>query len=94
MNLKESIRRILKEETKIPIYILRRLDFSNISDQMKDGVLRKYNKNESLDDIIDNASRYVAYELMPWEDPQGDEIPENDYEDWVEQIKEVKYPTP
>jgi hypothetical protein len=88
MNLKESIRRILKEETKIPIYILRRLDFSNISDQMKDGALRKFNKNESLDDIIDKASRYVAYELMPWEDPQGDEIPENDYEDWVETLKE------
>lgn len=88
MNLQESIRRIINEDIKIPIYILRRLDFSSLSDQMKEGVLRNFNTHVSLDTIIDSASEYVASEIIPWEDPEENVIPEEDLNNWVKTLKE------
>ena len=88
MNIQESIRRIINEDIKIPIYILRRLDFSSLSDQMKEGVLRNFNKHASLDTIIDSASEYVASEIIPWEDPEENVIPEEDLNNWVKTLKE------
>jgi hypothetical protein len=86
MNLQESIRRTLSEDVKIPIYILRRLDFSSVPDQMKEGALRNFNKNISLDMIIDSVSEYVASEIIPWWFEEN-EIPEEDLNNWSKSLK-------
>jgi hypothetical protein len=83
MNLQKSTR-IIKEESKLPINILRRLDLSvGLFDRMKKAALIK-----SIDGPfnVHNVARYAAEEIIPWHDEDG-----NDYEDfgiWVYDFKD------
>jgi hypothetical protein len=83
MNLQKSTR-IIKEESKLPINILRRLDLSvGLFDKMKKAALIKSTDGPFN---VHNVARYAAEEIIPWHDEDG-----NDYEDfgiWVYDLKD------
>jgi hypothetical protein len=60
MNLQESIRRILREETELPLYIRRRVDMEELDDlvfDVKDLIDSDYNK---IDAIYDTVRQFIA----------------------------------
>ena len=59
-NLQESIRRILREETELPLYIRRRVDMEELDDlvfDVKDLIDSDYNK---IDAIYDTVRQFIA----------------------------------
>lgn len=85
--IKESIKRILKEETEIPIPIMRRLGLSKIPNLMKKYSIRDF-KEGTKDSIINIAARNAAIELLPWHDEDGNDYDDNEYEKWVKKLTE------
>ena len=88
MNLQEHIRKVLREEKKIPAYILRRLNFSNISDDMKKNSLRMFKKGVSLNSAIIEGAVFTTGEIIPWHDTEGREYEHYVYIDWVRIFEE------
>ena len=88
MNLQESIRRILREESKIPQQVRRRISsFDNLSDRMKKESLRYIGKGISLDTVIDYAAIFITQEVIPWHDEQGNDYPQEEYSKWFESFR-------
>jgi hypothetical protein len=68
MNLQENIKRILREETQIPLYVRRRLKFvEEVVDELKKNSLRYMNSGSILT-AIKQGFRYTASEMIPYED--------------------------
>ena len=88
MNLQEHIRKVLREEKKIPAYILRRLNFSNISDDMKKNSLRMFKKGVSLNSAIIEGAVFTTGEIIPWHDTEGREYEHYVYIDWFRIFEE------
>jgi len=87
MNLQESIRRILREESKLPISILRRIKLGDYLDDMKMNSLRHYEKGISLNSMIDYGARRQATYEIPWHDDEGDAYDNESWENWIQTFK-------
>ena len=87
MNLQESIRRILREESKLPISILRRIKLGDYLNDMKMNSLRHYEKGISLNSMIDYGARRLATFEIPWQDDEGIEYDDETWENWIQTFK-------
>ena len=68
MNLQENIRRILREETQIPIPIRRRLKFGvSILDDMKANSLR-YAGNRTISEVIEKSAYFTADNMVKYDE--------------------------
>lgn len=77
----------MKEQSKIPTHILRRLRLSDLSDKMKKNSLRLYEHGESLDTTMNKGAKFTADDIIPWHDEQGVDYDENDLKEWVRLFK-------
>jgi hypothetical protein len=77
----------MKEQSKIPTHILRRLRLSDLSDDMKENSLRLIELGEPLDTTISKGANYTADDIIPWHDQEGNDYDENDLKEWVEIFK-------
>lgn len=67
MNLQENIKRILREETQIPLHVRRRLKFTDeIVDELKKNSLR-YMDSRSVLQAIMKGSFFTASEMIPYD---------------------------
>ena len=69
-NLQESIRRMLKEETEVPLFIKRRFnhkDLDQLINDVEDAILR-YGDDKRIDDAIYDEVRGFIYEFVDYED--------------------------
>ena len=89
MNLQESIRRILREETELPLFIRRRFnhkDLDQLINDVEDAILR-YGNDKHIDDAIYDEVRGFITEFVDYEDWHN--MNDNKYWDtWL------KYETP
>jgi hypothetical protein len=67
MNLQYNIRRILREETQIPIHIRRRLKFGDTVDVFKKNSLR-YMDERSVIKAIAKGANYTGSEMVPYDE--------------------------
>ena len=70
MNLQESIRRILREETEVPLFIKRRFshkDLDQLINNVEDAILR-YGDDYHTDDLIYDEVRGFINEFVDYED--------------------------
>ena len=88
MNLQESIRRILREESELPLNIKRRSNFSDISDKMKKNSLLSFKSCRTKDLLIGFAALQTAKDILPWHDEQGNDYNNEDYKKWVTIVSE------
>ena len=83
MYLKETIKRVLNEETKIPTYILRRINFEKIFDSMLKNSL--YNFNGDINDTIKKGAGLTALDRIPFHKENSDEVyPESIWLNWCD----------
>lgn len=83
MRLQEHIRKVIREETSIPLFIRRRVNFDNL-DNIVD-IIKDRSFNEYLDTrnyLIKNTIASVLEVIMPEEDSITDD--ETYYEIWDE----------
>jgi len=69
-NLQESIRRMLKEETEVPLFIKRRFnhkDLDQLINDVEDAILR-YGDDKHIDDLIYDEVRGFITEFVDYED--------------------------
>ena len=87
MNLQDNIRRILREETQIPIPIRRRLKFGvNILDDMKANSLR-YAGNRTISEVIEKSAYFTADNMVKY-DEALEEYDWETYEKIIDKISE------
>jgi hypothetical protein len=70
MNLQENIRRILREETEVPLFIKRRFnhkDLDQLINDVEDAILR-YGDDKHIDDLIYDEVRGFITEFVDYED--------------------------
>lgn len=73
MNLKETIKKVLKEQTDLPLFIRRRgFDLKINSKSMKSFALSNYDRVGDIDEAVDSAADYVAHDIVPWADEYGE----------------------
>ena len=60
MNLQESIRRILREETELPLYIRRRVDMEELDDLVFDVKNLIDSDYDKIDAIYDTVRQFIA----------------------------------
>ena len=84
--MKDIIKKILKEETKLPVRALRRMKLGDALDDMKKNALRHYKKNNPLDMAIREGARFTAFESIPWYDDYGNEYDNDTYYGWVQHV--------
>jgi hypothetical protein len=87
MNLKETIKKILREESKLPISISRRIKLGDFLNDMKMNSLRKYEKGGSLNSAIDGGAKFTAAEAIPWHDDLGRDYDNETWRNWVQTLK-------
>lgn len=83
----KTIRRILREETQIPISVMRRLKLNRMPDMMKSYSLREF-KGMTKELIIQTAALRSAKELLPWHDERGIDYDDDEYQRWVNLLTE------
>jgi hypothetical protein len=79
MNLQESIRRILREETKLPSYILRRVDNEELDDmitQIKYFINIGYDKMDAINGVV---KHFVALQ-NEFNNDEWEELKTNQYD--------------
>jgi len=87
--MKNIIRRILQEETKIPISIRRRFNGDKVLGFMKTNAIKKLSSSPGLrSSIIDVAALETAKEVLPWYDENGEDYAEDDYQMWLKSVVE------
>jgi predicted house-cleaning noncanonical NTP pyrophosphatase (MazG superfamily) len=68
MNLQENIKRILREETQIPLHVRRRLKSTDeVVNELKKNSLRYMNSGSIISAIM-KGSYFTASEMIPYED--------------------------
>lgn len=77
----------MKEQSKIPTHILRRIKLSELSDDMKRNSLRMMKDNNSIDDSILMGARFTTEDTIPFHDEQGNNYDENDIKEWDRLLK-------
>jgi hypothetical protein len=77
----------MKEQSKIPTHILRRLRLSDLSDDMKKNSLRLIELGEPLDTTISKGAKFTTDDKIPWHDQEGNDYDENDLKEWGEIFK-------
>jgi hypothetical protein len=86
MDLKNNIKRILEEENRLPVKVLRQINFAGLSDDMTKNSLRMAGETIILDDVIDKGAEYTAGDIIPWynfEDYSDDE-----HNQWIDTLKD------
>lgn len=75
MNLRDTIKKILKEEIKFPIYLRRRLYYSEEDEIISNLKKKSINRYPSMEEVIDDAFLSVAHDIVPYdEDMDEDEL--------------------
>jgi hypothetical protein len=77
----------MKEQSKIPTHILRRLRLSDLSDDMKKNSLRLIELGEPLDTTISKGAKFTTDDKIPYHDQEGNDYDENDLNEWGEIFK-------
>lgn len=88
MNLRENIKKILREETKISTGVLRRMKLGDAVNNMKKNALRHYEKGKSLNIAIGKGARFTASDAVPWHDEKGNDYDDETYNGWVKSVRD------
>lgn len=91
MRLRRSIKKILNEETDMPIWLRRRITLTgeDLLNEMKSNSLRFFREAPFVyDEIIEMAAYHTTGEILPLYDSQGNEYTNEEYSKWSEIIKE------
>lgn len=86
--MKDLIKQILREETKIPTQALRRMRLGDALDEMKKNALRHYEKGKSLNIAIGKGARFTASEAVPWHDEKGNDYDDETYKGWIQSVRD------
>lgn len=75
MTLRETIKKILKEETKIPISLRRRLNYLDGEDILSQLKKRSIGRHLSIEESIETGFSEIAHDIVPYdEDADFDEL--------------------
>jgi len=94
MNLKEHIRRVLKEETRPLLSALRRVNFSDedIKHHLKKFSLRFFGDFKDIDELIDKVCNFTSYEVLePGSLHMSDNDADNSINELAKKIKDKYY---
>lgn len=84
MKLIETIQKIIKEETQIPVHLRRRIKSwseDEILNELKKSILSNLSYNtEQNDRFLKKVFSHTAYEMLPW----MEDVPEKDYDKTID----------
>lgn len=86
--MRDLIKKILREETKISTGALRRMRLFDALDDMKKNALRHYEKGKGLNIAISKGARFTASEAVPWHDEKGNDYDDETYKGWVKSVRD------
>lgn len=99
MTIKETIKRILREQTddfnsainkldkNVKNSILRRLELSTMADALKKNSLRMFKKGGSIDSGVVNGAYFTAKNQIPFHDDEGRDFDDDVYDYLIETFK-------